>query len=221
MTRFVQVASAVCVAALGVAGTAAAQPQGDRPVAIQVNGGVSLGNKTSGTIGVEGDYQLNSKLTIFGEVGQIGNVAPKFISDRAALIASAIGGTAEATDKATYFDAGVKYNLATLVGGFDAYVGAGVGIAKVAKTTTFTIDGSTLSEDRLLSQYFVQLGTDLADSATKTNVTVLAGAVKSIGERLGLDVSYRYSRLFPKTDLIEGDMAINVKRFQVGFLIRF
>lgn len=221
MKRLVQVASAMCVAALGVAGQAAAQPLGDRPVAIQINGGVSVGNKTSGAVGVEGDYQLNSKLTIFGEVGRISNVAPKFVSDRADLVASLIGASVDEKDKTTYFDAGIKYKLASLVGGFDAYVGAGVGIAKVAKTTTFTVGGSTISEDRLLSQYGVQLGADLADSATKTNMTVLAGAVKSIGERLGVDVSYRYSRLFPKTDLIEGDMGINVQRIQVGFLIRF
>jgi Outer membrane protein beta-barrel domain len=221
MKRFVQVASAVCVAAFGVAGQAAAQPKGDRPVSVQINGGVSVGNKTSGTYGVEGDYQLNPKLTIFAELGQVGNVAPQFISDRADLVAAEIGATADVQDKATYFDLGVKYTLTTFGGGYQPYAGLGIGVAKVSKTTTFTIGGATISEADLLSQYGVQLGSDLSGSTTKTNLTVMVGVTRAIGERLGADLSYRYSRLFPKTDVIEGDMGINVQRIQAGFFVRF
>ena len=121
----------------------------------------------------------------------------------------------------TYFDAGVKYTLTTLGGGYQPYVGLGIGVANVSKTTTFTIGSAPISESDLLNKYGVQLGSDLAGSTTKTNLTVMAGVARPIGERLGVDLSYRYSRLFPKPDVIEDDMGINVQRIQVGFLIRF
>jgi opacity protein-like surface antigen len=221
MKRFVQVAGALCVAALGCAGQAAAQPQGDRPVSIEVNGGVSMGNKSSGAFGLEGNYAITPTITVFAEVGQIGNVAPKFVSDRANVVAGFLGGTADEKDKATYVDLGVKYMLPMLATHYQPYVGLGIGVAKVAKETTFSISGTSVSEAQLLSQYGVQLGSDLAGSTNKTNVAVLLGITRAIGERLGADVSYRFNRISPKTDVIDGDEAINAQRFQIGVFIRF
>ena len=221
MKRLVQVAGAVCMAALGCVGQAAAQPKGDRPIAVEFGGGVSVSNKSSGTYGLEVDYAVSQKLTIFLEAGQIANVVPRFIEDRAGVISAALGGSAEVKDKATYVDLGVKYMLMPLTATYQPYVGFGVGVAKVAKTSTFTIGGASVNEAQLLSQYGVQLGSDLAGSANKTNMAVLVGVTRSIGERIGVDLSYRYSRIFPKTDIIDGDAGINASRIQVGFFVRF
>lgn len=221
MKRFVQVAGAVCIAAFGWVGQATAQPKGDRPVSVQFNAGVAVGSQSSGTYGFEGDYVLNDKLTIFGEVGQIGNVAPSFVENQANVIAAALGGSAEVKDKATYIDFGVKYNLKPFIANYMPYVGFGVGVAKVSKTSTFTVGGTSLSEAQLLSQYGVQLGSDLAGSANKATMAILLGMTRSIGERLGVDVSYRYNRIFAKTDVIDADKGINASRIQVGFFVRF
>ena len=221
MKRLVQVAGAVCIAALGFAGQAAAQPKGDRPITVEFAGGVSVGNKSSGTYGFEGDYAVSDKLTIFMEAGQIGNVVPTFIEDRANVIAAALGGSAEAKDKATYVDFGVKYRLKPFMTHYEPYVGFGLGVAKVSKTSTFTIGGASVNEDQLLSQYRVQLGSDLAGSTNKTTMAILVGATRSIGERLGVDLSYRYNRIFPKTDVIDQDQGINASRVQVGVFVRF
>ena len=221
MKRFVQVAGAVCIAALGCVEQAAAQPKGDRPIAIEFGGGVSVGNTSSGTYGFEGDYAVSDKLTIFIEAGQIGNVTPTFVEGQANIIAAALGGSAEVKDKATYVDLGVKYMLKPLAASYQPYVGFGVGVAKIAKTSTFTIGGASVNEAQLLSQYGVQLGSDLAGSANKTTMAILVGVTRSIGERLGVDLSYGYNRVFPKTDVIDQDKGINASRIQVGVFVRF
>jgi opacity protein-like surface antigen len=219
--RFVQVAAAIGVVVLGCAGQATAQPLGDRPVTVQFNGGVSFGGSTGGTYGVEGDYVLTPKLTVFAELGQITNVAPGFIVDRAELVASAIGAGVDVKDRATYFDAGVKYALPTLMEHYEPYVGLGIGVAHVSKDTTFSVNGADLSEDQLLNDYGVQLGADLADSSNKATFAILLGVTRAIGERYGMDVSYRYNRIFAKSDLIEGDKGISANRIQAGFFVRF
>ena len=221
MKRLVQVAGAVCMAALGFAGQAAAQPMGDRPIAVEFAAGVSVGNKSSGTYGFEGDYAVSDKLTIFIEAGQIGNVVPKFVESQANVIAAALGGSAEVKDKATYIDLGVKYMLKPFMTHYQPYVGFGLGAAKVSKTSTFTIGGASVNEAQLLSQYGVQLGSDLAGSANKATMAILLGVTRSIGERLGVDLSYRYNRVFPKTDVIDSDQGINASRVQVGVFVRF
>ena len=221
MKRLVQVAGAVCMAALGFAGEAAAQPKGDRPISVEFAGGVSVGNKSSGTYGFEGDYAVTNKWTAFIEAGQIGNVVPKFVETQANVIAAALGGSAEVKDKATYVDLGVKYMLKPFMTNYQPYVGFGVGVAKITKTSTFTIGGASVNEAQLLSQYGVQLGSDLAGSANKTTMAILLGVTRSIGERLGVDLSYRYNRIFPKTDVIDQDQGINASRVQVGVFVRF
>lgn len=221
MKRFVQVAGVMCLAAFGLAAQAAAQPKGDRPISIEFGGGPSFGSSSSGTYGVDLGYAVTPKFTVFLEVGQIGNVAPGFIVDQANTIASALGGSAEIKDKATFGELGVKYMLQPNTASYQPYVGFGVGAAKVAKKPTFTIGGASLNEEQLLAQYGVQLGSDLAGSTTKTTFAILAGVTRAFGERLGVDISYRYNRILPKTDLIDSDKGINAQRLVFGAFVRF
>lgn len=221
MKRFVQVAGVMCIAAFGLAGQASAQPMGDRPVSVEVGGGVSVGSSSSGTYGLDIGYAVTPKITVFLEAGQIGNVAPQFIVDRANVIAAALGGTAEIKDKATLVDIGIKYMLQPNTATYQPYVGFGVGMAKIEKKPSFTIGGANLDEAGLLSQYGGQLGADLAGSTNKTTIAVLAGVTRAIGERIGVDLSYRYNRVLPKTDAIADDQGINAQRIQVGVFVRF
>lgn len=221
MKRFVQVAGVVCIAAFGLAGRAAAQPMGDRPVSVELGGGVSVGSSSSGTYGLDIGYAVTPRITVFLEGGQIGNVAPGFIVDRADTIAAALGGTAEIKDRVTLGDIGLKYMLQPNTASYQPYIGFGVGVAKVEKKPSFTIGGANLDELQLLSQYGVQLGADLAGSTNKTTIAVLAGVTRAVGERLGIDLSYRYNRILPKTDVIADDQGINAQRIQVGVFVRF
>jgi opacity protein-like surface antigen len=184
-------------------------------------GGGSFGSHSSGTIGVEGDYSFTPSIAVFAELGYVFNVTPQFITDRANSIASDLGGTASTKDKATLFDVGAKYVFKPIFGGYNPYAGISGGLAHVSKETTMTIDGATLNESQLLDQYGVQLGNDLAGSLTKGTFGVLFGVARDFHERYALDVSYRYTRIFPKTSEIEGDEGINVNRIQVGVVVRF
>jgi opacity protein-like surface antigen len=222
MTRRVQVFAAASAAVLAMCGQAAAQPSAaDRPLAIEGMGGGSFGSHSSGTIGVEGDYSFTPSIAVFAELGYVFNVTPQFITDRANSIAATQGGTASTKDKATLFDVGAKYVLKPVFGGYNPYVGISGGFAHVSKETTMTIGGATLDESQLLNQYQIQLGSDLAGSLNKGTFAVLFGIARDFHERYALDVSYRYTRIFPKTSDIEGDQGINVNRIQVGVLIRF
>jgi hypothetical protein len=221
MRRLVQVAAAVGVAAFGLTTPAAAQPAGDRPVAVEFNAGVAAGGSTSGAFGLEASYAIRSNLTVFLEVAQMANVAPGFVQDRADTIAKLIGGSADPKDKATLVDLGIKYNFASLTAKYQPYAGFAVGGAKVAKDAGISVGGKTLSESDLLTQYGVQLGSDLADSMNKTAIIIIGGVTRSIGERYGIDLSYRYGAILAKTDKIEGDKTISTSRLLGGFFVRF
>ena len=187
MKGFVKVAAAVCVAALGFAGQASAQAQGDRPVSIQLGGGAAFGAQTSPAFGIEADYAVKQRITVFLEAAMVGNVAPSFVTDRANIVATALGGSVDVKDQATFG----------------------------------TIGGTAVSEAKLLSDYGVQLGSDLAGSMNKGGVAVQVGVTRAIGERFGLDLSYRLNQFMAKTDDIENDKAINAQRVQLNVLVRF
>ena len=222
MTRRVQVLAAVCAGLLAGVGQASAQPSAaDRPIAVEISGGAALGHKSSGTVSVEADYSLNPSLALFAEYGFVGNVAPAFESDRANIVAALIGGSASVKDKAAMFDFGAKYVLKPVFAHYSPYVGVAAGVARVTKDTKITVNGTALDEAALLSQYGVQLGNDLAGETSKGTFGVLFGVSRDVGDRYAVDLSYRYTRIFPKTAEIDGDQALNVSRIQVGFLVRF
>ena len=151
----------------------------------------------------------------------ISDVTPKFVTDKAAIVAKALGGSASAVDKATFGTLGVKYTLMSVDAAFRPYVGAGYTYGRIAKTTTVTVGGASLSESALLSTYGVQLGSDLAGQMNKSGLGVVLGVTRAFGERLGVDASYRLNRFMAKTSVIDGDQALNAQRLQVGVLYRF
>jgi len=221
MRGFVKVAAAVCVAALGFAGQASAQAQGDRPLSIQLGGGAAFGTQASPAFGIEADYAVKQRISVFLEAAMVGNVAPSFVTDRANIVATALGGSVDAKDQATFGTIGVKYTMMPVSAAYRPYVGVGYTYGKIKKTADFTIGGTAVSEAKLLSDYGVLLGSDLAGSMNKGGVAVQVGVTRAIGERFGLDLSYRLNQFMAKTDDIENDKAINAQRVQLNVLIRF
>lgn len=220
MKRFGRLVMAVGALVAGLTGTAWAQASAqDAPFAVQFTVGPTFGNASDVSLGGEFDWKLGVEWELFVEAGQMRNVATADMEDAAQVIVNALGGSAAVGQKATYFNAGIKY-LFVPVGGFTPYAGVGAGMASLKKDVAFTIGGATLDEAQLLSQYRVQLGNDLAGSSSRPMVTVAVGLSRSFG-RAFLDLSYRYGVIFAKTDLIEDDKATNTQRVQVGFGVRF
>jgi opacity protein-like surface antigen len=198
-----------------------ASAQAPQKMAAQFTAGVTFGNQSSGSIGGEFDYKIGTEWEVFFEAGQMRNVAPGFIDDRAQIIASAIGASASVAQRATFYDAGVKYLFVPFGGGYQPYAGLGFGAAHVSNDVVFSVGGADLSEDQLLNQYGVQLGNDLAGGSTKPLFLVALGVSRDFARRYFLDLSYRYGLIFAKTDKIEDDEKTNTQRLQLGFGVRF
>ena len=213
-------AACVTVCLLGGASMAAAQAS-DAATVVQAALGVSTGNKVRPAVSVEVNRALTERAVVFVEGAWVSSVSPAFISDRAETLAKAIGGTVDQRDRATSFALGAKYLLAPADSATQPYIGAGVGTMTIAKTSTFTV-GSTAVTDALLgSAYGVSLGADLSGSTTKLSMLGVAGLARMVGDKAMLDVSYRYGVAIPRTSVISGDKAIHVHRFMAALGYRF
>jgi opacity protein-like surface antigen len=222
MKRFVQSALALTLATMSVTSPAWAQSASEPDtVAVQFTLGATFGNASNASLGGELDFKLGTEWQAFLEAGQMRNVAPGLIEDRAALIAGIIGGSVDAAARATYVDAGIKYLFVPFGGGYTPYVGLGFGVARVKADVAFSVNGAELGEDVLLSRYGVQLGNDLAGTTTKPLVMLGFGISRHFAHRYLLDLSYRFGRIFSKSDDIEDDESINSNRVQVGIGVRF
>ena len=218
MKRLAQLILIVTVAA---AATDTAFAQQQRPMAVQGVVGATFGNKTSATFGGEFDYKVGTEWEVFVELGQMRNVAPSQMDGDANAVAGAIGGSAKAAERATFYAGGVKYLFPPTGGGIEPYIGVGFGAASVKKDVTFSVDGAELSEADLLAQYGVQLGADLAGSTTKPLFLVAFGVTRPFAGRLFLDASYRYGLIFAKSGSIEDDKGLHTQRLQLGVGVRF
>ena len=101
------------------------------------------------------------------------------------------------------------------------YALIGFGAATVKTSSNFFVGGNDVTSQLGQRQPPVLLGADLSGSTSKFLLTIGGGANASFGKRLIVDVTYRYGRIFPKTDLIADDVAISTQRIQGGVGIRF
>lgn len=221
MKRFGRLVMAFGAMVIGLAGSASAQSgAGDAPFSVQFTVGPTFGHTSDLSLGGELDYKLGTEWEAFIEAGRMRNVATAAMEDAAQIVVNALGGSAAITQKANYFNAGIKYLLVPF-GSYQPYLGLGGGVAQLRKDVAFTIAGTELSEDQLLSQYGVQLGADLAGTSNRPMFTVIGGVSRTFGGRAFFDLSYRYGAIFAKKDLIEDDTVTNTQRLQVGIGIRF
>ena len=191
----------------------------DGRVYAEVAVGSTFGHVSARSVGGELGVRLTDAVEVFVEGGRMDNVATADFDARAQIIATFIRGSSSVVQKATYVDAGVKYRLP--VGGMvRPYVGVGFGAAKVTRQVSFAVNGTDVTS-QLLDRFGIQLGNDLTDAVNKPFVMVTFGAQALIAHHFVVDGSYRYGRMSPKTDAIDGDVGINAQRVQIGVGVRF
>ena len=197
-------------------------PTDDMPGYVEINAGATFGHKSDASFGGEGGYRVMRDLFIFGEVGHIGNAASADVESRANTIASAAGATASVVAKVTYFDVGGRYLFVTNSPSVHPYVAAGFGGASVNTQTTFSVNGAAVPPDSI----GISVGSDLSGTQTVPFLTFGGGASVDFHGRYFVDVSYRYGRVFGKTDSSSGQTvttleAFNTNRLQVGVGVKF
>jgi opacity protein-like surface antigen len=185
----------------------------------QIDLAATLGHVSASSFGGEVDRHLNETWEGFVELGHMRNITPASLQDRAAIIANAIGGTANPIESAVYFDVGVKYHLLP-EGTWNPYIALGIGAAEIKTATSFVVNGAALSNDQLAATG-VALGVDLDGSISKPYMMIGLGAQLPFKERFFLDGSYRFGRVFPRSGAIDGDSGVSTQRVQLGLGLRF
>jgi opacity protein-like surface antigen len=185
----------------------------------QIDLAATLGHVSASSVGGEVDRHLNETWEGFVELGHMPNITPASLQDRAAIIANAIGGTANPIESAFYFDLGVKYHLLP-EGTWNPYISLGIGAAEIKTATSFVVNGAALSNDQLAATG-VALGVDLDGSISKPFMMLGLGAQLPFKERFFLDGSYRFGRVFARSGAIDGDAGVNTQRVQLGLGVRF
>jgi opacity protein-like surface antigen len=216
MTRFVCLpmvfAAALTLGASAAhAQTAAPDPGEGARYSAQIDAAATLGHTSASSFGGELDYHLARKWTVSFEFGRMRNIVSGDLQARANLIAQALQGSANVTQKATYYDFGVRYPL-TPHRMWHPYLAAGIGAATVTTATAFQ-SGST--------DVVVSPGVDLQGTVTKPLFVIGGGVTVPFASRYFVDGSYRYGRIFARTGVIENDNGINTQRLQIGVGIRF
>jgi opacity protein-like surface antigen len=225
MMRFARVVPCVLIGVLASVGpvraqssagqSAAAGPDTSRYYA-EVNGGATVGHKSSGSVGGEFGYKIMGPYIVFVEGGRMMNVGTSHLDDRASLIANAVGATFSAAYKVNYFDAGLRYNVPRMINMLHPYVTVGAGVAQVRAKTEFAVNGTTVPAESL----GIFLGDDLNGKVNKALLTIGAGVTYELMRRYFIDGTYRYGRVF-SSNALDNDHGINTSRLQIGFGVRF
>jgi opacity protein-like surface antigen len=220
MTRFACTASLLLIGTLCGAGAAAAQTTASQPENspwyAEFDAAATLGHRSASSVGGEGGYRATEDVDVFLEAGRMRNVGSSDLDARAQTIASAVGATANASYRVTYFDVGVRYHIMEMPT-IHPYIAVGLGLAQVTAETGLGVNGVTVSPESL----GVQFGSDLSGTEKKFYFMIGGGATWNFRERFFLDVTYRYGRISPKTGAIEGDQTIHTQRVQLGIGMRF
>jgi opacity protein-like surface antigen len=216
LRRNVLVAAVVWVA---VAGAASAQGGASAPSSrgyVEAVAQSAFGNVTSQSFGGELGVTLGDGLQLFVEGGMIRDAATSDISSGAARVAIALVSLQPAAvsyavkEPVSFGVAGLRY-LFPGSARVRPYALAGGGAARVKRDVTFQLGGADASSS--LAQY-VTLGSDLSGTVTKPMLSVGAGAVWTVWQKLIVDFQYRYGRVFD-------DTPINTSRTGAGIGVRF
>jgi len=219
MMRLARIAScAIVVFAGAVPGWAQTAPADESRFYAAFDAAATFGHQSSGAFGAEGGFRLSGPYTIYVEGGHMNNVGTQNLEDRALSIANAVGATASTAYKVNYFDVGIRYEPSALTPvKVHPYVLLGFGVGSVKADTAFAVNGTTVPPESL----GISLGDDLGGTVSKGLFTLGGGVTYPLARRLFLDGSFRYMRIFAKTDVIEDDEAINTSRLQIGIGYRF
>jgi opacity protein-like surface antigen len=218
MTRLVRLALLLVTASIWLGGIARAQAESTL-WSVQGDLAATLGHSSSTSFGGELDRQFTDALDAFVEIGHMSDITTQPVQDRATLIASALGGTANPIVSALYYDLGVRYKVMP-GSSWHPYITLGFGAARVDTSTAFTIAGGGVSAADLFNIYKVSLGLDLDGFVTKFLIMAGAGIQHPLGDRFFVDGSYRYGHI-SASGKISDDRAVSTQRVQAGFGIKF
>lgn len=207
------VLSAVClVVVFAVPLPAAAQDRGS----VRAMVGATMVTESGVTFGAAAGFKMNPNLQIFGEFGRMQNVLPSSVLEEveieAAQVANARNGKASSTASATanYGLLGVRRNLRK-VGDAQVFVEIGAGAARVESSLEASIRGSeTLQGDisNLVSVPFTE-----SSPQTKALATIGGGFTLDITQKLGVEMGYRYVRIFTDNPAINAGNIYGALRF--------
>jgi opacity protein-like surface antigen len=220
MKRFACVAAVCLVATLGSGVSsveAQVMPPDDSKMYVELNAGPTLGHKSDKFFGAEAGYRLTSDLDVFVEFSHMGNVGTTDLDDRAAVIATFLGGTAATAFKVNAGLVGVKYNF-TVSPMVHPYVLADLGFAHVTTEVAFNVGGTTIDP---ATRPDLQLGGDLSGSHNKTMVGFGFGVRVPFKTQFFADLGYRYGAILAKTDNFETDKTIPTQRIILGVGVKF
>jgi hypothetical protein len=219
MMRFARVVSCVLLSLLALSATSEAQTPGASDTSrfyVEFDTGAALSHKSSGFYGGEAGYRIVGPVAVFVEAGHMGKVGSSALDAKANKIADAVGATADANYKITYFDAGIRYTPDMTFGSVHPYLAFGFGAADVTAQTTFSVNGAVVPPESL----GIATGSDLDGSETKGFFTFGGGVTYLFGKRYFVDGSFRYGYVMSKS-AIENDSGINTVRASIGVGVTF
>jgi outer membrane protein with beta-barrel domain len=205
------------------ASPAAAQNQTSGPVVNLWYGGFVTGvetvQNTGAIFGGEAGARVWRKLDLSLEAGSLGDVVSQKQVDAASPLTGFLeqtqGQTADLTMKspALYGGLGARWVFEDklLVHRARPYVRAAIGGARVKHESTFTLNGSDVTNS--LDQYGVKLGVDMSGTETKAAITGGAGVLIPV-RNFYVDLGYRLTS-------IQTTETVNVNCFNVGVGARF
>lgn len=221
MLRFARIVSCAVFGLLAVAARGQAQTTRALDTSrfyAEFTGGSNFGHTTTGTLGAEGGYRVRGPFLVFFETGHVFTVGSSDLDRRARIIGDAVGATANAAYKLSYFDGGIRYNPKIVYRNmFEPYLVLGFGGARVTTRTSFSMNGAAVPPESL----GIQLGDDLSGTVGKGFIMFGGGANYAFARRYFADGSLRYARVIARTSVIENDNGINTLRLQFGVGMRF
>jgi opacity protein-like surface antigen len=173
---------------------------------------------TSQSYGVEFGVTIAPTLQVYGEFGQIRDVADSTFTTSASTITNGLAQVQPAAVGVTakrpvlFGTGGIKYRPASSLR-VQPYVLGGFGFAQVKNDVAFTLGGTEATESALAP--YVTLGSDLSGTSTSLMLTLGGGVTVPIWQSLILDLQYRFGRIFAE------DSGITTNRAGVGFGVRF
>jgi opacity protein-like surface antigen len=176
----------------------------------------AFGNVTSQSYGGEVGVALTSVIQVYGEFAYVKDTAPSSLAANAQQIVNYLAQTEtnvgyHAEQPATMGGGGLRFRFGGTVKA-EPYLLIGLGVAKVEKKVSFTINGTDVTSN--LPQYGVVLGTDLSGTETKAMLSLGGGVAWAVWGNLLVDFQYRYGRVFT-------DEGLNINRAGVGIGVRF
>jgi hypothetical protein len=171
--------------------------------------GVTFGTVSSGAVGAQFGRQIRPNLFVIGEAGRMGNVMPKSVKDLLDALTDSTDFSAvlEVSAPATYAFGGLRY-IQQRPQPIAPFVEAGVGIGHISfKIDRAEFDGVDFTEelrDELAAE-------DL--NSTQFLMAIGFGVHGRLRESLGLDVGYRYTRIFTDDPSVNASMIYAAIKF--------